>query len=564
MSTEVFINKDLKKGVGPLTVLLLSLSLIGIAFPGSSFKGDLPGKPAFTEASSIWVDDDWTDPAKVPENLVYGENAFCSIGEAIGAAVPGDEILVEPGTYDSSVENFPIIIGTENVTIRSVEGPEKTLIVGPRFTTVFSIEAPHVTVDGFTIKFGGYGIVVHSDDTTVVNNVISLSEPGVTWLSSCGILMCGSCHDRIENNQFENCGMYIFGERGSEVTILGGKYAVGENVSYFDSHSIENNTVNGKPIYYYSGKTGVTVPSDAGEVILANCSGVRVENINFSNASVGVEVAHSDNVSISNCTFSNNSLFGIYLAYSDNCAIVNNTCDNNNHGIDIRNSNNNDVENNSCRSNEQGIFLSSSDNNAVANNLVSSNGNGIFFANSVGNAVENNIIDSNWHGIYFESSENNKVENNLCTSNRGDGIRLSYSANNALAGNTITSGGTGIFLDSSDNNAVENNVIDSNRWSGVYLIVSNSNDIARNSIKSNSSGVRVAKNSRNNSIQYNRIVGNAVGVLNETEQTIDARYNYWGTTDYDQVSGMMQGTIEYVPICDEEMNPVRYPWVRRR
>jgi len=85
------------------------------------------------------------------------------------------------------------------------------------------------------------------------------------------------------------------------------------------------NTVNGKPVYYYKNDTGFTVPYGAGQVILANCHRITVENQNISNGSAGIFVGYSSYISLTNNTCSKN-VNGIYLYSSNECTITNNTC----------------------------------------------------------------------------------------------------------------------------------------------------------------------------------------------------------------------------------------------
>ena len=87
---------------------------------------------------------------------------------------------------------------------------------------------------------------------------------------------------------------------------------------WFDSTSIgnytheidESNTVNGKPVYYWQNVDGGRVPDDAGQVIVANCTNVVVEDQNVNNASIGIVVAFSSDVAIRNNNCSYNQ-FGI-------------------------------------------------------------------------------------------------------------------------------------------------------------------------------------------------------------------------------------------------------------
>ncbi len=84
----------------------------------------------------------------------------------------------------------------------------------------------------------------------------------------------------------------------------------------FVQAEITNNTVNGKLLIYWQNMTGSTVPSDAGQIIIVNCTDVIVTGQNLSNISTGLLVVYSSNIVIQNNTISDNEKYGILLRYS--------------------------------------------------------------------------------------------------------------------------------------------------------------------------------------------------------------------------------------------------------
>ena len=50
---------------------------------------------------------------------------------------------------------------------------------------------------------------------------------------------------------------------------------------HWNTHTIENNTINGKIIKYYKNENNIDIPYDFGELILANCSNIILENLNI-------------------------------------------------------------------------------------------------------------------------------------------------------------------------------------------------------------------------------------------------------------------------------------------
>jgi parallel beta-helix repeat protein len=173
----------------------------------------------------------------------------------------------------------------------------------------------------------------------IENNNISSS----TWEA---FLVRGSDGNRIRNNSvFDNDrGLHLLGSINHSVagnTFIGDGISVGGNsIEHWNTHSIEtSNTLNGKPVYYWKNATEGTVTSGAGQVILANCSGVSVDNQTMSNSYRSVQLGFSSYNSITNSNVSNNR-GGIYLSSSENNTIANNTFFSNGYGVSLYSGNN--------------------------------------------------------------------------------------------------------------------------------------------------------------------------------------------------------------------------------
>lgn len=113
-------------------------------------------------AATHWVNDDaanYTPPGTSCTNAGY-----LTIQAAVDAASPGDVILVCPGAYGEHV-----VIGTSDLTVRSTNGAAATMVKPAASTFVFLIDAPRVTVNGFTMipfGFGDLDIGVHVQNET--------------------------------------------------------------------------------------------------------------------------------------------------------------------------------------------------------------------------------------------------------------------------------------------------------------------------------------------------------------------------------------------------------------
>ena len=247
-----------------------------------------------------------------------------------------------------------------------------------------------------------WGIGLYSTNSNdLINNIVNFNK-------DFGIFLEESSNSVIKSNIFEKDGIFI----------------KGEELSHYNTHTIEGNAVNGRQIYYYKNTKGIKVPEDAGEVIFVNCTDMVVKDINASFASVGIEVVYTTNSEILNNSASNNK-YGIWLYNSSKNILKNNT--NSNTGY--------------C-----GFCLRYSKDNEITNNIVNSNKGwyGICLADSSNNKISNNNVSANiWDGVSLYSSNNNKITNNNINSNNRHGVSLDNSSNNKICFNN--------FIDNSDN-----------------------------------------------------------------------------------------------------------------
>ncbi|MFQ6106443.1 MAG: NosD domain-containing protein [Thermoplasmata archaeon] len=144
------------------------------------------------------------------------------------------------------------------------------------------------------ISDGSRGIWLDDSENAIIkeNNISSHTLVGIRFQASLTATLTG-------NAMVEN-GIHI----------------EGDSVQYWNTHDIDDsNTVNGKPVYYWKDATGGMVPSDAGQVILANSANVIVQNQNITNTTTGIQLGFSSGNTIANNTiwYSNN---GIHMASS--------------------------------------------------------------------------------------------------------------------------------------------------------------------------------------------------------------------------------------------------------
>lgn len=88
----------------------------------------------------------------------------------------------------------------------------------------------------------------------------------------------------------------------------------------------DSNTVNGKKVYIYEGKNDLTIDNftNAGQVILYNCSNSTVENVTTEYINKGIAIQRCSNITISNCSIKYPMEEGIEIICCNNSVIINN------------------------------------------------------------------------------------------------------------------------------------------------------------------------------------------------------------------------------------------------
>jgi len=165
---------------------------------------------------------------------------------------------------------------------------------------------------------------------------------------------------------------------------------------------VENNTVNGKPLVYLERVEDYCV-EDAGQVILINCTGIRVENLNLSRTIVGVELYNTNYTIISGNNVTNNG-DGILLYSSSNNNINRNNVTRNSMGISFYFSSHNVISGNNITNNTIGIDIRhSSLNNTICDNNIANNRGGIWLWNSHNNKFYHNNLINNTQHVFIQT-----------------------------------------------------------------------------------------------------------------------------------------------------------------
>ena len=384
-----------------------------------------------------------------------------TLTSALEACGDGDIIELAGGTYAAPEETFPLTV-TKTVTIRAAEGAGP-VIESPEFKAAFRVEADGVTLRGLDIRFLRTGIYAIGSDMTVENCRISLAD--TKWrTSSCGMWCGGIYRMTLKDCEFTGCGVSLAGpplsEKSAGVPKLTGLFEVGEDEAFFTSHTVENCTVNGKPLFYAVCLDEVTAPENAGEIICCGCGKVTIRNADVSDGSMGTVLAYNRHMTLENCKADRCGVFGIYIAKCEGGTMDGCSAAETNHGLDLRASKNFILRNCSATDCDQGLFFSLMENSAMIGCSVTGTGQGFFFAAGKGNLLYDCTASECENG--FNLQKEGQVLMTGCTAEKCTvcGVRLDATPtafiHNTLRGNwTAVMAYDGAF-DISDNRFEDN------------------------------------------------------------------------------------------------------------
>ena len=294
------------------------------------------------------------------------------------------------------------------------------------------------------------------------------------------------------------------------------------SANYFLSFTIEGNSVNDKPLSFYTNFHNEIINStNNGQMIFANCSNLLLENLNIFDGS-GIALYFCENATINNSSISSMSRNGLSLFSTQESTIINNSFYNNSvDGIVLYNSNYTTISNNSCFDNgDDGFATMYSGYNNLTKNIIYNNvdtGMTIVLTDYY-ILINNTIFNNKKDGLTLFLSTNTVVTSNIIRNNNFDGILLedclySFITNNSIFDNHVN----GISFRSSSFNILVNNSITDNLGSGIrfYLVINQAisvnNSIYENFIENNRyHGVAIGYGSYN-LIHHNNFTNNNIG-----------------------------------------------------
>lgn len=427
-----------------------------------------------------------SDNVIVKENTIFDNRygvwlLFSSTGKVTGNTV------TDCTSYGIQVNFSPLTIVTGN-SIKDSTGIGLCLMD----------RADQCIVSNNEVINNGYGLKVQYSSSCIISNNI-LTDNKMTGLSlemnteNCivsdnivadnymGLIISNAPHNTLRNNVITNseCNFGVSG------------YIVANYAQDIDT----SNTINGKPIYYLTGLSGVefspkSVYGDAGFI----------------------GVLDSDHIVIKDMTMSGNI-----------------------HGILLINTPNARLENNELTSNQFGIYMYECESSEVIGNIVVDNSHtGIYMSVCDSSIVDGNAVIECGNGISISGSFSCIVTDNEFKDNLGNGLYLMGGSFTVTFNEVVGNKQAGIFMGSSSGSTITGNIF-SGSSRGIYLYYSSSNVITYNEISNNMYAVHMYYMSNDNVFYHNNFVGNTIPMFGYyCSSTWDDGYpsggNYW--SDY--------------------------------
>ena len=332
----------------------------------------------------VWVDDDFNESTPG-----WGYTHYETIQRGVAAVEIGGIVNVLPGEYINGVS-----------------------IVKPLH--LVGADASQTFIDA---QYNGPCLSVYTSDVFISGFTLQHSNPHAIYLVLAD--RCHISHNILEGVEIESTTSVTIEDN---VFLTNGITIVGDDITYWNTHTIERNRLGDQYIYYYSDvHEPCQVPTDAGQVIIANSSQITTKNLTFSLAAYAVEVGFSSDIKIIGNTFMGTA------DYVPQAAIY------------LHMSSDNTIQENFITGYQSGMLINSWSNNNIitGNKIINTWNEGAALYLSFNQTMSNNIITGSRVGIQFYFSSENHILNNSIQDNYEDGVYLWLAGNNEFIDNHI-------------------------------------------------------------------------------------------------------------------------------
>ncbi len=330
----------------------------------------------------------------------------------------------------------------------------ETIIDGTNTGDVL-VAATGSTIDGFTIKNGGWGINCTNASPIVVNNKI---------ISNSGAIRCYYSSPSVTNCVIQGNSSYgVYCDHASPMitsTLIDGYYYNGYNY-YYASYGV-----------YCSASsptiTGTTI-TRSNSAVYCSASSPQILDSSIVTNSSGIECNSASAPTITRNVVRNNSSYGINCSGSSP-AITYNTIDSNGSSNISCSSSSPTISDNAISGAGYGINMSASS-PTVTNNTVSGASNyGIYCATNSAPVIQGNRIENSQNGIGAYSNSTPRTTANYILGNRDNGMICdSLGSPTYVNSNVVAFNGKGVTSLNFGSPILTNNTIVYNTYQGVSV-----------------------------------------------------------------------------------------------
>ena len=494
-----------------ILILVITLPVFIKVYEGTSIPVSIGGENNIAKNNSLFKSS-YTPHEPI---LIIGNDeldAFCSGNGTDGTEnnphnISGFEINASTSRYGIEIRDVDKHVVIENNSISNILSYAMSELYP---TGINVINSTNIELNNNNLEKSYIGAgVYNSSDISIIGNHIS-------WNAYMGLIINNTINNIVKNNYFLNCGVYLSG-----------------TIDECRNQEIDNsNTMNYHGKLYYYKDVSSTLPNewgDGSQLIMVNCSNIKIENKDFHSTSIGLISLYSTNISVVRNRFFNLSYFGA-LFVSTNASFFH-------------------------------------------KNLLRDSIYSCVFAYSHNNSISfNNFSYNMYDGLVLGYCSNTMVYRNIASFNPSFAMKIHTSSSIMVMDNHVFNSGTGIgFAWDCSISQIKGNSLYNNTYAGIETSFSTNITCTQNTMEENGIGIKV-KESVNGSYFLNNFIGNidqTMELINGNAWNNSAWGNYWSDYEilypnasiidnntWDMAYEILNGySFDYYPLVNETIAP---------